>query len=229
VNLAMLYDNMTHDANSKIKTLSSQLGAGSSKVTSLGKELEAEKEKISIFDGEVKRIGALIKKQPSNADLKRQLKDVNDKREEAKAAITKIQADITAAEANAKSTDASALEKDLAKEKADRDQFAKLAVENYQKALEVDGKNVDALYNLGVFYFNDAVVLKSEVDNMNMTEYAQRGKEVEGRVCGRFQKAKPYFEKAIEVNGLADAKDNLETVNNILTQFESKGVKCIAE
>ena len=95
--------------------------------------------------------------------------------------------------------------------------------------MAVDGKNVDALYNLGVFYFNDAVALKGEVDNMNMTEYAQRGKEVEGRVCGRFQKAKPYFEKAIEVNGLADAKENLEMVNNLLAQFEGKGVKCIVE
>jgi hypothetical protein len=95
--------------------------------------------------------------------------------------------------------------------------------------LEIDATNYDALYNLGVFYFNEAVQLKGEVDNMNMTEYQQRGKEVEGRVCGRFKKAKPYFEKAIQVKDEAEAKDNLTNLNGVLEQFAAKGVACIEE
>jgi len=95
--------------------------------------------------------------------------------------------------------------------------------------LDIDAANYDALYNLGVFYFNEAVELKREVDNMSMTDYQAKGKEVEGRVCGRFKKAKPYFEKAIQVKDEAEAKENLATVNNVLEQFAGKQVACTEE
>ena len=134
-----------------------------------------------------------------------------------------------AAQEAAKGNDNSAMETELTKLKAEKKNANDQAIASYKKVLEIDAANYDALYNLGVFYFNEAVQLKSEVDNMNMTEYQQRGKEVEGRVCGRFKKAKPYFEKAIQVKDEAEAKDNLATVNNVLEQFAGKGVACTEE
>ena len=229
VNLGILYDNVHTKTVGRIKEVQSKLGSGTTKASSLTKNLESEKDKIAVYDGEVKRISALIKKQPKNADLKRQLDDVNAKKKETVAAIATIEGDIKTATESAKGNDNAALEKELAELKAKQAESSKAAVDTYKKVLEVDAANADALYNLGVFYFNEAVLMKSEVDNMNMTEYQQRGKEVEGRVCGRFKKAKPYFEKAIQSKDLADAKDNLATVNSVLEQFAEKKVACVEE
>lgn len=146
-------------------------------------------------------------------------------------AITGLEADLktaaAAAEGNASS--GKALADTLAMLKEKQKMASKEAMANYEKVLTLDAANYDALYNLGVFYYNEAVQIKSEVDNMSMTEYQQRGKEVEGRVCGRFKKAKPYFEKAIQVKDEAEAKENLTTVNSILEQFAGKGVACTEE
>jgi tetratricopeptide (TPR) repeat protein len=229
VNLAILYDNTSTKATQKIKEIQNKLGSGGGKAANLAKNLESEKGKIEVFDGEVKRISALIKKQPKNADLKRQLADVNAKKKETVDAIAKMEADVKTAQEASKGNDVAALEKELAELKTKQASASKEAIVNYKKVLEIDAANYDALYNLGVFYFNEAVQLKGEVDNMNMTEYQQRGKEVEGRVCGKFKKAKPYFEKAIQAKDEAEAKENLTTVNGVLEQFTSKGVACVDE
>lgn len=229
VNLAILYDNMYRTATDKVKQLNGKVGSGNSAAANATKALDAEKGKIEVYDGEVKRIGALIKKQPKNADLKRQLADVNAKKKESVEAIAKLEGEAKAAQEAAKGQDVGALEKELADAKAKQKEASDKAVLNYKKALEIDATNYDALYNLGVFYFNEAVQLKGEVDNMNMTEYQQRGKEVEGRVCGKFKKAKPYFEKAIQAKDEAEAKDNLTNLNGVLEQFAAKGVACIEE
>jgi tetratricopeptide (TPR) repeat protein len=229
VNLAILYDNTSTKANQKIKEIQNKLGSGNGKAANLAKNLESEKGKIDVYDGEVKRISALIKKQPKNADLKRQLADVNSKKKETLETIATMEADAKTAQDAAKGNDVGALEKELADLKTKQADASKQAIANYKKVLEIDAANYDALYNLGVFYFNEAVQLKGEVDNMNMTEYQQRGKEVEGRVCGKFRKAKPYFEKAIQAKDEAEAKENLTTVNGVLEQFTSKGVACVDE
>ncbi|WP_439555658.1 tetratricopeptide repeat protein [Dyadobacter sp.] len=229
VNLAILYDNMQRTAADKIKQMSAKSGSGANSAATLTKNLESEKGKIEVYDGEVKRIGALIKKQPKNADLKRQLADVNAKKKESLAAITKLEGEVSAAQEAAKNSAASGSEKELADLKAKQADASSKAMANYQKVLQIDAANYDALFNLGVFYFNEAVQLKGEVDNMNMTEYQQRGKEVEGRVCGKFKKAKPYFEKAIQAKDEAEAKETLATVNSVLEQFTSKGVACVEQ
>jgi tetratricopeptide (TPR) repeat protein len=229
VNLAILYDNMYRTATDKVKVLNGKVGSGNNAASTAAKNLESEKGKIEVFDGEVKRISALIKKQPKNADLKRQLADVNAKKKETVEAIAKLEGEVKAAQEAAKGNDVGALQKELDAEKAKQKDAADKAIANYKKALEIDAANYDALFNLGVFYFNEAVQLKGEVDNMNMTEYQQRGKEVEGRVCGKFKKAKPYFEKAIQVKDEAEAKESLTNLNGVLEQFAGKGVACIEE
>jgi tetratricopeptide (TPR) repeat protein len=229
VNLAILYDNLHTKSGAKVKEINGKLGSGTTKKAALLKDVESEKGKIEVFDGEVKRIGALIKKQPKNADLKRQLTEVTAKKEEAKAAIAKLEADVKASEEASKGNDVGALEKELAEAKAKQQNSSTQAIANYKKVLAIDANNADALYNLGVFYFNEAVIMKGEVDNMNMTEYQQRGKEIEGRVCGRFKKAKPYFEKAIQAKDLAEAKENLKIVDDVIAQFTEKKITCVEE
>ena len=226
VNLAILYDNTNTKTLSKIKEVQDKLGSGSSKVDNLNKTLQGEKGKIEVFDGEVKRISALIKKKPT-ADLKRQLDDVNAKKKESIAAIADTEAKIKEAQESAKGNDNAALEKELADLKAKQATAATESVANYKKVLEIDANNYDALYNLGAVYFNEAVQLKKEVDNMNMTDYQARGKEIEGRVCGRFKKSKPFFEKAIQAKDEAEAKEALENATNIIAQLEGKGITCI--
>ncbi|MBE9462848.1 tetratricopeptide repeat protein [Dyadobacter subterraneus] len=229
VNLAILYDNMNSKLGTKIKELQGKAGSGANKTADLTKKLEAEKEKLGIYDGEVKRVSALLKKTPAKPDLKRQLADLATKKKESTEAIASLETEIKTAQEASKGTDTAGLEGEITKLKAEKKNANDQAIASYQKVLTIDAANYDALYNLGVFYFNEAVQLKSEVDNMNMTEYQQRGKEVEGRVCGRFKKAKPYFEKAIQVKDEAEAKDNLATVNNVLEQFAGKGVACTEE
>ncbi|WP_353719722.1 tetratricopeptide repeat protein [Dyadobacter sp. 676] len=229
VNLALLYDNMATKQGGRIKELQAQAGGGEDKVATLTKSIADEKSKNEVFDGEIKRITALIKKQPKNADLKRQLADVNNKKKESATAVANLEKELATAQEAAKqnSGNAASAEKELATLKADQKKNLELAEKNYRAALEVDATNYDALYSLGALYFNEAVVLKGEVDRMNMTEYQQKGKEVEGRVCGKFKKAKPYFERAVQAKDAAEAKETLETLNNVLQQFEGKGIACV--
>ncbi|MCF2446535.1 tetratricopeptide repeat protein [Dyadobacter sp. CY345] len=229
VNLGILYDNMNTKLGTKIKNIQGRLGAGASQKADLTKKLEDEKGKIEVYDGEIKRISALNKKAPK-PDLKRQLADVTAKRKESTTAIEALNAQITAAAASAgKGENQAVLQDSLNILKTQKTTANNEAIAAYKKVLELDAANYDALYNLGVFYFNEAVELKREVDNMSMTDYQAKGKEVEGRVCGRFKKAKPYFEKAIQVKDEADAKENLATVNSVLEQFEGKKVVCVEE
>ncbi|GAB3169592.1 hypothetical protein GCM10027291_20200 [Telluribacter humicola] len=229
VNLAILYDNSNIKLTNQIREAEEKLGAATSKGAGLQKQLEDEKGKVEVFDGEIKKLNARIKAQPKNADLKRQLDQATQLRNEAKQNVTKLEADVKAAAEASANTDKSKLETEVNDMKTKQKSVKELATSTYQKALQVDPSNYDALYNLGVFYFNEAVELKKEVDNMNMQEYQQKGKEVEGRVCGRFKKAKPYFEKAVQAKADGEAKDTLETLNNILAQFEGKNVQCVTE
>ena len=228
VNLAILYDNSAIKQNTKIRELQDKMGASGGTMENKKKQLEDEKSKIDVFQNEVKRISGLMKKQPKNADLKRQLDEVNASLASTKANVTKYEGEVADMTAKASSGDKAAMEKEMADLKKQYGEYRDLSIATYQKALAAEPENYDALFNLGVFYFNDAVELKREVDNMNMAEYQQRGKEVEGRVCGKFQKAKPYFEKALKVRpNEEEAKSTLENVNNILTQFSEKKVECV--
>lgn len=229
VNLAILYDNSNIKLTNQIREAEEKLGASTSKGAGLQKQLEDEKGKVEVFESEIKRLNTRIKAQPKNADLKRQLDQVTQSRNEARQNVTKLEADVKAAAEASANTDKSSLQAELDQMKEKQKSVKELATSTYQKALQADPANYDALYNLGVFYFNEAVELKKVVDNMNMQEYQQKGKEVEGRVCGRFQKAKPYFEKAVQVNAGGEAKDTLETLNNILAQFQGKNVACVTE
>ena len=228
VNLAIMYDNASRKQEEEMKALRNKMGASGGGLEDMNNQLAAEKDKLGIYENEIKRITGLLKRQPKSADLKRQLDDVTASRDESIASVKKYEDEVKAMTEKANSGEQAAMEKQMAELKTKYDENINLAIGTYKRALEAEPENYDALYNLGVFYFNDAVKLKSEVDNMDMKEYQQRGKEVEGRVCGKFKKAKPYFEKAIKAKpGENEAKGTLETLNTVLTQFEEKKVECV--
>ncbi len=227
VNLAILYDNINIKRDRKIKELQSKLGS-TDKADAVNKQLETEKGKLDIYEGEIKRISGLLKKQPKSADLKRQLDEVNASRDESKTNVTKYETSAKEMAANANNGENSTVEKELAELKTKYKSDRQLIIDTYKKVLVANPDNYDALFNLGVLYFNEAVNMKSEVDNMDMKEYQARGKEVEGRVCGEFKKAKPYFDKAVAAKPDAEeAKSTLETLDSVLAQFEGKKVECV--
>ncbi len=67
---------------------------------------------------------------------------------------------------------------------------------NFRKALEIDPAYADAVIGLGRIYYNQAVVIQSEA---NAITDAKKYKEMDEQAKALFQKALPYFEKAIEL------------------------------
>jgi tetratricopeptide (TPR) repeat protein len=226
LNLAITYDNQNIKVSRDIRDVQDKLDEVSGKQDEVKRDIASEKDKIELYDGEVKRIAARLKAQPKNADLKRQLADATATLNDAKKNLTKLEADLKAAEAAEAKVDKSALQKQLTDLKAKQQEIKSLAMDSYAKAIEIDPDNYDAVFNLGVFYFNDAVEMKREVDAMDMQTFQKSGKEMEGKVCAKFQKAKPYFVKASSLRDDEVAKQTLETLNNVLKEYEGKGVVC---
>lgn len=71
------------------------------------------------------------------------------------------------------------------------------AEKSYAKAVELDGQNFDAVYNLGALYFNKAVKMQeaaNAIDDMKKYEAAKAEADVV------FDKSLPILEKAYEIN-----------------------------
>ena len=85
---------------------------------------------------------------------------------------------------------------DTKKPAAERAELKKQAVGNYVKTLELDSRNFDANFNMGVYYFNQGAEVKKKVNAMTMNDYTKNGKKLEEEAKGYFQKALPYFVKA---------------------------------
>lgn len=221
VNLSIVYHNVAEKAKDEIKKLEGETKKGSS----TAKQLTDARSIVTAYNGEIIRLSAAIKKQPKNADLKRQLADVQTKLTEQKAEITQLEASAKEAAANASVTADS--EKRLTELKAKLSEQKGLEKQYLEKALSVDANNYDANYNMGVYMFNEAVELKQSVDKMDMSEYAKTGKEADGRVCGKFRQALPYFTKAKSIKDEPELAENLTNTQNILKQYEEKKIVCV--
>ncbi len=83
--------------------------------------------------------------------------------------------------------------------KEQKEEYEKLAIENYKKAIELKDDYFDAIYNLGVLYYNKGVyVLKAAQDippSQNAKYEAEKQKAIDF-----FKLALPYMEKAHEIN-----------------------------
>ncbi|AWV96863.1 tetratricopeptide repeat protein [Arcticibacterium luteifluviistationis] len=93
------------------------------------------------------------------------------------------------------------------------------ALDIYSKVLEMDPDNYDCNFNLAVFYFNDAVEIKKEVDAMDMKTYQKEGAAIEAKACAAFIKSKPYFEACDRIRpGTPDIVEPLNNLKNVLVQ-----------
>lgn len=88
---------------------------------------------------------------------------------------------------------------DLYQQKQDQSYFDK-AKSYYEKAIELDGGYLNAVYNLGALYFNKAASMSKK---MNDTADMKLYNELKGKVDDLFGKALPFFLKAESI----DAKD----------------------
>ena len=221
VNLSIVYNNVAGKMTEEIRKLEGETKKGSNST----KQLADAKSLLETYTGEVTRLTGLIKKQPKNADLKRQLAEVQKKATDQKGTIAQLEADVKASAADASS--AAAAEKRLTELKQKQAEQKNLEKEYLQKALAVDPNNYDANYNMGVYVFNEAVELKRAVDKMDMTDYNKNGKEADGKVCGKFKQALPYFEKAKSIKDEPELAENLTNTQNILKQYEERKVVCV--
>jgi len=219
--VGQLYDTQAQKTADELRKMTD----GAKRGQTVTKRLAADKEALSAMQGELTRLNARAKKEPKNADVKRQI-----------ASVTQMIAD--------KKTDIASTEEEVknlgSSPAASEDQIAQLtkkqtsdrakAMEYYQRAIQADANNYDANFNLGVMYYNEAAELNRTVGSMDMKEYQAKGKEVEGRVCGKFKKALPYFQKAKAVkDSEADLNEILANLENNIKQMEEKKVTCVTE
>ncbi len=223
LNLGILYDNAASKLGDQIR----KLNETSRKSGQLAKQVADEKAAMEAVGGEITRLTAKIKKEPKNVEAKRQLTEAVKMQNERKTTLAQLEADAKAdQEARAGAGDVTAQIADLTAKQTEQRNLSK---KYYTQALKIDPANFDANYNMGVFFYNDAVEMKREVDRMDINEYKKRGAEVEGRVCGKFKQALPYFEKAKTVkDDDAALNENLTNLRNVLKQFEEKKVACTA-
>jgi tetratricopeptide (TPR) repeat protein len=86
--------------------------------------------------------------------------------------------------------------KDLEKPQ-DYDANIKLAEADYKKAIELKSGYFDALYNLGVLYFNQGALLNKQADGIRDNA---KFKIANAKADEQFSNAMPILEKAFEVN-----------------------------
>lgn len=95
------------------------------------------------------------------------------------------------------------------------------AVENYKKALEINPDDYGINYNMGAYYYNQAVEVAKERNNLpsnNRGEFLdqEKAKELMGTIKELYGQAEPYFAKAVELEGEGD--DAL-TILSMLSQM----------
>lgn len=212
--IGSLYNNSAQNFSDELRKLTEQ----SRKGTQIQKRIDNAKDQQALFAGEVKRLNAAIAKQPKNAELKRQLNDVKAKEADIKNQLAQAEQEIKDYQSSqqAAGSDASKLDALTAKQ----NEYRKLELESYTKALQIEPANYDANFNMGVYYFNEGVLVKNRVDGMDMQTYQKEGKTVEQEAVGKFKQAMPYFEKAYEAKQEEEVKSNLRNVYNILKQYE---------
>ena len=103
------------------------------------------------------------------------------------------------------------------------------SIENYKKAIEIDPKFFNALFNLGVIYYNRGVEEQNKANEMtNIDDYNKEKKIAEGY----WEQALPYLEKALEIDpndlnvleslkGLYYRFDRMDKYNEIKARIES--------
>jgi len=213
VNLGILYENKANGFEPEIRTYKDQLSKGN--VDGLNTKIQAQKDKISAYDDEVKRLADKIKKDPRTAvSSKKQIGEVNEMKGEANAALTQLNAELVQQASSA--VNVADITKKMDEAKAKQLEARSQASKYYKKAIELEPNNYDVNFNLGVMNFNEAVIIKKEVDAMDMNTYKTKGKEIEDLATDKFKQALPYFEKAWAIKKEDDLKASLRSLYQIL-------------
>ena len=91
------------------------------------------------------------------------------------------------------------------------------AIKSYQKAIELKSNNFDALFNLGIVYYNLGV---RQIDMANSVPSNQSEKYEAEKVKAdlEFKKALPYLEKAYELK--AEDRSLLEGLKNVYYRLQ---------
>ncbi len=209
LNLGLLYENKVSGLNDEIRKIQDKLA----KVQEVERRSTAQNDQISAFQDEVKRTKAKLKTATTpkaKASVNSQVANLEAKVKELTDVLKGIQEEKTAAIAAAG---------DAAANKAKMDELSAKVKEirtnlptYYTKALEVDPNNYDALYQMGAYYYNDAVELKRQVNSMDMNEYKKTGKDLEAKLAVKYNEALPYFERGFQVKKDEDLKEILKQV-----------------
>jgi tetratricopeptide (TPR) repeat protein len=223
LNTGILHDNAASGFAAEIRKLKD----APKKLINVERHLKESEETDKVFADEIKRLTDGMKKQPKNAELKRQKGETETRQKDNKKTIDENKAEVAAAKKELDGV--GGLDKinarviELSAKQLERKTLAKDA---YLRALKADPANYDALFNMGVYYYNEAAEMKSSVDVMDMKEYNEKGKAVEAKVCGKFKQALPYFQKAKAVKEEDIVAENIKTIDGILKQFEEKKIVC---
>lgn len=214
-NLALLYDSKSQEINNDIQKIKDKLSKGST--DDLEKKLLSEKDKLSIYEGEIATLTAKMKKEPKTAAAtKKRIAEVTSQKVAIEEGITKISSEIESKKASMSgNSDVSKLPALEAKFK----EIKEKALSYYKKTLEIDPNNYDANFNLAVLYFNEAVETKRAVDAMDMKTFQAEGKAIETKACEQFNNSKPYFDKCKSLKTDDEAvSENLKNLERILEQ-----------
>lgn len=209
LNLGLLYENKVSTLNDELRKIQDL----SAKVQEVERRIAVQNDQIAAFQDEVKRTKAKLKtattpkakasvnNQVASLEAKvKELTDVLKGQQDDKAAALAAAGDAAANKAK--------IEELAAKVKAIRANLPTY----YTKALEVDANNYDALYQMGAYYYNDAVEIKRQVNGMDMNEYKKTGKDLEAKLAVKYNEALPYFERGYQVKKDEDLKEILKQV-----------------
>jgi tetratricopeptide (TPR) repeat protein len=209
LNLGLLYENKVSGLNDEIRKIQEK----SIKILEVERRLTAQNDQISAFQDEVKRTKAKLKTATTpkaKASVNSQVVSLEAKVKELTDILKGIQEEKVAAITAAGDVVANKARMDelMAKVKEIRVNLPAY----YTKALEVDPDNYDALYQIGAYYYNDAVEIKRQVNSMDMNDYKKSGKDLEEKLAVKYTEALPYFEHAFQVKKDEDLKEILKQV-----------------
>jgi len=217
-NLGTLYESLAYDVEKKIRPLENDIVSLTKEKAGVDKDLAAATDKKSAFEEELKRLNAQLKKAPKTATkTKADIANVTSMIASSGSEIESLTSKITIL--NEQLAKANANASQLDKLKQEEAELKGLAVKSYEEAIKIDPTNFDANYNLGVYYFNKAVVIKGEVGNMDMKTYNEKGKAIEEEACNIFSKAKVYFDACNSIKpDDQDLATNYNSLKEVLKQ-----------
>jgi len=89
---------------------------------------------------------------------------------------------------------------DSKKTAKDKETSKAKALGAYKKAIALDPKNMEASFNMGVYYFNRGAEILKKVNGMDIPTYQTKGKKMEADAQNEFKAALPYFEACYQIN-----------------------------